>query len=87
MPHMTLPHFKKGDNWEDFLVEFYDMADIVGLDSYQLLPYHTMPGEKLCTLASRIEVVVNEYLPWLSSHITEEERENLIGTRFCHAIA
>ena len=28
---MPLP-LRKGDNWDDFLVEFYDMADIVGLE-------------------------------------------------------
>ena len=135
MPHMPLPRFRKGDNWDDFLVEFYNMADLVGLDAYQLLPYlksclpedgcrhlvknrvktlgeaiveldelytptrdstsiltdlehiRQQPGEKFCTLASRIRSIVNEALPYLSSHITEEEKESLIGTKFCHAIS
>ena len=44
------------------------------------------PGEKSCTLVTRIRGVVNKYLPYLLSLVTEEERERLIGTRFCHAI-
>jgi len=39
MPSIPLPKYKKGDNWDDFLVEFNDVAELIGMGSPQILLY------------------------------------------------
>jgi len=39
MPSIPLPKYKKGDNWDDFMLEFREVAELVGMTPTQSLLY------------------------------------------------
>jgi len=39
MPSIPLPKYKKGDNWDDFLLEFREVAELIGMTPTQALLY------------------------------------------------
>jgi len=39
MPSILLPKHKKGDNWDDFLLEFREVAELIGMSPTQSLLY------------------------------------------------
>ena len=60
MPSIPLPKYKKGDNWEDFLVEFQEVAELLGMSPTQSLLYlkQCVPEEgRLILVTKRVKTL------------------------------
>ena len=73
LPALPIPVYKKGDSWDEYLIQYYQTARLVGMEADMLLPYlkaniteegrQTLVKMRIESLADAVAVLDDLYRP------------------------